>query len=65
MRAKELGTGYWHIRGQGPCDWTQPPYWPCSEEMIREHAFCQAGEMFLEEVIALSLSLMEGVEERS
>ena len=42
-----LDSGYWMIHGYGPCEWTQPPTWPCSEEEIRTHAFPEASEVFL------------------
>ena len=48
---KRLDSGYYHIRGEGICNWTQPPYWPCDGEMIREHAFPEASEEFLLECI--------------
>lgn len=47
ITTKKLPSGYWHIRGEGPCNWAQPPSWPCSEEVFREHAFLEAGEEFI------------------
>lgn len=44
---KRLASGWWHIRGNGPCNWAQPPIWPCDEETLRAHAFPQASEKFL------------------
>jgi len=44
---KQLDSGYWHIRGDGPCNWTQPKQWPCSEDEVRRSAFPQASEAFL------------------
>ncbi len=43
----KLESGYWHIRGDGPCNWAQPPCWPCSYEVLVEHAFPEAGPLFL------------------
>ncbi len=51
---KQLSTGAWHIRGNGPCNWTQPPTWPCDEATIRAHAFPEASEEFLREVATLA-----------
>lgn len=51
IHVKRLSSGYWHIRGDGPCNWTQPPTWPCDEETIRAHACLEAGERFLQAVI--------------
>ena len=50
LTIKRLPSGYWHIRGSGPCNWAQPPFFPCDNLTLREHAFCQAGETFLQEV---------------
>jgi len=51
LEIKQLPSGYWHIRGVGPCNWTQPPIWPCSEALIRRFAFPEASEQFLRSVI--------------
>lgn len=48
---KVLPSGYYHIRGDGPCNWAQPPYWPCSIEVLRAHAFPEASDGFLREAI--------------
>jgi hypothetical protein len=45
---KKLEFGYYHIRGVGPCNWAQPPNWPCSEEILRQHVFSEACEDFIE-----------------
>lgn len=42
---------YWHVRGKGPCNWAQPPTWPCSETVLRSHAFPEASERFIRECI--------------
>lgn len=47
IEADRLENGYYHIRGEGPCNWAQPPEWPCSEEMLRAHAFPEACEEFI------------------
>lgn len=44
---KRLPTGYYHVRGRGPCEWAQPKYWPASEEEIRSTAFPEASEEFI------------------
>lgn len=44
---RQLESGYWHIRGLGPCNWAQPPHWPCDEATLRTHAFPQASEEFI------------------
>ena len=47
ISVRQLPSGWWHIRGVGPCNWAQPPSWPCSDEELRQSAFCQAGESFI------------------
>lgn len=54
LNVKQLPSGWWHIRGAGPCNYTQPPTWPCSEEEIRKHAHPEAGDNFLETVCRLA-----------
>lgn len=56
---RRLDSGWWHVRGRGPCNWTQPPVWPASEEQIREHAFPQASEEFLRAALAESIRSTE------
>ena len=31
---KRLPSGYYHIRGEGPCNWAQVQTLPCSEEEL-------------------------------
>lgn len=50
---RRLPSGYYHIRGDGPCEWAQPPEWPCSERTLRAYAFPEASEAFIREVLAL------------
>lgn len=47
ISVKKLESGYYHIRGEGPCNWAQPNAWPCSEEMLRRSAFPEASEAFV------------------
>jgi hypothetical protein len=54
ITVRRLSSGYYHVRGRGPCNWSQPPRWPCSEEELREHAFPEAGEEFLRRAGALA-----------
>jgi hypothetical protein len=49
----QLENGAWHIKGYGPCNWAQPPEWPCSEATLREHAFPEASEKFIQRVLRL------------
>lgn len=52
LEIRRLESGYYHIRGRGPCNWAQPPHWPCSTEVLRAHAFPEASEQFLLEAEA-------------
>lgn len=49
-----LVSGWYHIRGHGPCDCAQVPVWPCDEATLREHAFPEASEEFLLDVIRMA-----------
>lgn len=48
LTVKRLDSGYFHVRGFGPCNWAQPPHWPCDEETLRAHAFGEACEDFVQ-----------------
>ena len=47
------GSHYYHVRGTGPCNWAQPPCWPCDERTLRRHAFPEASEEFIRRCLAL------------
>ncbi len=51
IEAKQLDSGYWHLRGTGPCNWAQPPWWPCDEATLRERVFPEASEEFIRECL--------------
>jgi len=38
-----LPSGYWHARGDGPCNWAQWPKW---EQLTERHFFPEAGSDF-------------------
>lgn len=46
VTVKRLDSGYFHLRGTGPCNWAQPIAWPCSDEELEEGFFYEAGEPF-------------------
>lgn len=54
ITVKQLSSGWWHIRGEGPCNWAQPPHWPCDEETLRAHTFGEAGERFVQAALRAS-----------
>jgi hypothetical protein len=39
VSVKRLDSGYWHLRGIGPCNWAQPPRWPCPDDQAPEGSF--------------------------
>lgn len=47
ITVKRLPSGYYRIQGDGPCEFSQPPHWPCDEQTLREHAFQEASETFI------------------
>jgi len=49
-----LSSGYWHLRGTGPCNWAQPERWPCSEDALRKSAFPEASEEFLRSALRIT-----------
>lgn len=51
MKIKKLPSGFWLLQGTGPCNWAQPPCWPCDEQTLRRHAFSEAGEEFIQECL--------------
>lgn len=54
IRITELDTGYWRISGNGPCEWAQPPHWPCDEQTLRDSAFPEASEKFITEAMTVA-----------
>lgn len=51
ISVRRLSSGFSHIRGRGPCNWAQPPCYPCAEAVLREHAFPAASEEFIQTVL--------------
>ena len=47
ITVKRFRTGYYHISGEGVCDWSQPPRWPCDEATLRDYACPEASETFI------------------
>lgn len=54
VTVKRLDSGYFHVRGTGPCNWAQPRRWPCSETELRLAAFPEASDSFIREAMKLS-----------
>jgi hypothetical protein len=53
-----LSSGYWHLRGIGPCNWAQPETWPCNESDLEDSFFAEAGETFRRVVRAENARLL-------
>ena len=47
ITVKRFPTSYYHISGEGVCDWSQPPRWPCDEATLRDYACSEASETFI------------------
>ena len=47
---RRLESGYVHIRGVGPCNWAQPPRWPCTYAELDESFFPEASLEFRAEL---------------
>lgn len=60
LKITKLSTGFYHIQGVGPANWSQPPVWPCDEKTLRDHAFPEASEAFLREA-SEERSFLEGI----
>ena len=43
IRVKRLSTGYWHARGNGPCEWAQ---WSVTGALTEDAFFAQASDRF-------------------
>lgn len=48
VTVQRLDSGYYHIRGVGPCNWAQPAAWPCDEATLRAAAHPEASEAFIQ-----------------
>jgi hypothetical protein len=53
---KLLEGGYWHVRGQGPCNWAQFEHWPVDESSARRVSFPEAGETFIRALVKQALA---------
>ena len=55
MTFRTLPSGYVLIRGRGPCNWAQPPRWPCTRDELSGSVFPEAGEEFIAELERLCI----------
>lgn len=60
VTVKRLSSGYYHLRGVGPCNWAQPQAWPCAESDLEDAFFGEAGEPFRRAVRAENARLLNG-----
>jgi hypothetical protein len=51
ITVRRLESGYWHVRGVGPCNYSQPPSWPCDAEQLRKHAHPEASDEFVQAAV--------------
>lgn len=54
ISVRKLSTGYFIVEGDGPCEWAQPPCWPCDETTLLTHTFPQASAEFFNEALRRS-----------
>ena len=57
---RRLPSGYYHVRGNGPCEWAQPQAWPCSEAELWASAFPEASDAFIRAALAAMPEAPEG-----
>lgn len=62
LEVKQLSSGYWHIRGEGPCNFAQVAAWPCGADVLEASFFPEAGQEFRREVRWLLERLTEAEE---
>lgn len=63
---KRLPSGYYHIRGEGPCNWAQVQTLPCSEKDLIAWSF-QVNDDFISSAMAeinVICSAMEEIDEQ-
>lgn len=60
IRVRRLESGYWHVRGAGVCDFSQPPIWPCDEQTLRAHAHPEASDEFVRRAAAIARLISAG-----
>lgn len=66
LKIRQLDSGYWHVRGDGFCDFAQPPHWPCSKETFLASCSPEASQPFKTEVLdALRQPIFIGDKERA
>lgn len=64
ISVRRLTSGFWLIRGDGPCEWAQPPTWPCDEQTLRSHMFPEASEFFVTACMELAAKEAEIAEQQ-
>ncbi len=49
ITVRKMSSGAYHIKGEGPCNWSTVPEWPCSRETIRQCGDLAACREFLDD----------------
>ncbi len=60
LQIRQLSAGYWHIRGVGPCEWAQPPSWPCTDGELEAAFFPEASNDFRRTVRTALMEVRDG-----
>jgi len=61
IEVTQLSSVYWHVRGLGPCNWSQPQMWPCDEATLRDACHPGASDEFVREALrCMAPELMGG-----
>ena len=55
---EKLPSGYYHIRGEGPCNWAQVENLPCSKDDLMAGNF-QGGDEFINHALEV-ISVLYG-----
>jgi len=54
-----LSSGYFHVRGEGPCNWAQPATWPCGEQALRFASFQTPSDEFIKSALKAMVAAPE------
>ena len=47
VSVRQLESGYWYVRGRGPCNWAQLLRWPTDLKSAKTASFYETGLTFI------------------